>query len=87
MATGDKVIDCTNMHLLDVFTLLNSCFGVDASGNKYLREHPYTQAADEENAIACVDNNLSPVEQFYQLVRESIVFNAEGKNAIRIGRL
>ncbi len=87
MAAGDLVIDCTNKDLLDIFTLLNSCFGVDASGKKYLRQHVYTQDADEENAIACIDTNLSPIEQFGQLVRECIVMNGEDKPSIRVGHL
>lgn len=87
MATGDQVIDCTNKDLLDVFTLLNSCFGVDSSGKLYVREHEYTQQAGEGDAIDCINKNLTPIEQFEQLVRGSVVFNAEGKPSIRVGKL
>lgn len=87
MATGDKVITCTNNGLLDVFTLLNSCFGVDATGKKYLRQHIYTQAASEGNAITCTNDNMTPMEQFESLVRECVVLNAEGKPSLRVGHL
>lgn len=87
MAAGDKVTTCTNNGSFDVYSLLNSCFGVDGSGNKYLRLYEYTQQADEEDAIDCLTTGLTPQNQFEQLLSEIIVFNAEGKPAIRVGQL
>lgn len=87
MATGDNVIDCANKEMLSLYDLLNSCFGIDGDGKIYLRTHTHTQEASEGDAVTCSTNTLTSSEMFEHLVRSSIVLNAEGKPALRLGTL
>lgn len=87
MAQGDMAITCDNKALIDIFSLLSSCFGKKANGDVYLREEVYTQEEGEEDAVTCSNNQLTPEEQFLHLLRQSVVKNAEDKNALRIGHL
>ncbi len=86
MAQGDIAITCDNKALIDIYTLLNSCFGVKANGDVYLREEQYTQEAAEGDAVTC-SNGLTPEELFIHNLRLCVVKNAEGKNALRLGHL
>lgn len=84
---AEVAITCDNKALVDIFTLLNSCFGKDSDGKLYLRYEPYSQDAGESDAVTCANNQLTPEEQFFQLLRQCVVKNSEDKNAIRLGSI
>jgi hypothetical protein len=67
-------------------TLLASCFGKDADGNIYLRTTVVDSTGDSP-AVDCANNNLTEAEMVEQLLRQSIVMNAENKPSLAIGQI
>lgn len=87
MAAGDLAITCDNKALVDIMTLVASCFGKKSNGQIYLRVELYSQQAGEADAVTCSTNTLTPEQLVEQLMRMSIVKNSEGKNVLRLGEL
>lgn len=87
MAEGDVVVNCENKDAVDTPTLLASCIGVDADGNRYIRRVDYAQQAGEGDAIACNNRNATGEELLMNELRKCVVKNSENKNALRFGTI